>query len=118
MINLNALVEFDCPFTIKGREIDDAPSSVYSPQVWHVDAPHPNDIEIEDSSWEAYSVGYTQQFLYKGAVMHQSEILAGKLASDILNNDGTYVITSVDVMADHEDDDPFPAGWVVLRLKD
>lgn len=133
MSDLNA-IEFDSPFTVfPGGNIIN-PIGVYAPSVEHSET---TDIEIDgcapnDSNWEPFSVRYTGQYGYTGAVMHASEQLSGALAADILATPGTYVICAVEAPCTEDEpcfpDEPnhciehgcdaFPAGWTVLKLKD
>ena len=113
MMPLNSLIEFDQTFTIKDGVILD--SAEYAPSVWHDDV---NDVEIESQYWEAFSVGYTGQYGYKGAVMHASEQLSGKLERDIISTNGTYALVAVEVFPDEDDECPEPAGWMILKMKD
>jgi hypothetical protein len=121
-------VEFDCPFLVgKQREayplhtvpelarLYGFPANVHAPSVWHDDTA---DIVIESDQWEAFSVGYTGQWSYNGAVMHASEYLGGRLADDILETPGVYVVVAVEVFPEEGDEEPEPAGWTVLRLRD
>lgn len=114
---LRTQVEFDCPFEvgISGMLYPRADREVYAPEVYHVDGEqHPRDVEVLSDEWETFSVGYTGQWSYNGAVMHASEYLGGRLADDILTNPGVYVVVSVEDPDDHDS----PAGWTVLKLKE
>jgi hypothetical protein len=64
--------------------------------------------------WEPLS-GYTGQYGYNGAVMHASEYLGGRLAADILDDPGVYVVVTVEVMPTDDEPEPFPAGWAVFH---
>lgn len=122
-------IEFDSPFTVlDGGNIIEPLIPFYAPSVYHSEV---NDIDIESDAWEAFSIGYTGQDRYNGAVMHSSEQLGGALAVDILATPGTYVITAVNVDCydepqcyDTQTDvsdfgcDCEPAGWTVIKLKD
>lgn len=112
-----ARAEFDCPFQVghSGNVYLHPDRSPMAPSVYHDDD---TDIEIESDQWEAFSIGYTGQHGYNGAVMHSSEQLSGRLADDILTTPGTYVIVAVNVLPDDNDTDPAPAGWAVLKLKE
>lgn len=134
--NLNSRVEFDSAFGVDvDGNIIDAPN-VYAPRVEHSDT---EDIYIDSDEWEAFSIGYTGQYSYNGAVMHADEYLGGALAAAILSTPGTYVVTAVEVdcedgacymdcidvdspeeakrARDESGCDCFPAGWTVLTLK-
>lgn len=134
--NLTNEIDFDLAFISDGNgDITNAPN-VDTPRVENSDT---EDIYIESSDWEAFSVGYTGQYSYNGAVMHASEQLTGGLAEDILSTPGTYVVTAVEfecedgecymacIDVDSESEakrlrmtngcDCEPAGWTVLKLK-
>lgn len=96
--------------TDDGRVID-GPRGVYAPEVYHSDT---DDIEVYGDGWEPLT-GYTGQYGYRGAVMHPSEYLGGRLAEDILSTPGTYVVTVVDTPPDDDDSGPELVGWAVLR---
>lgn len=119
---LNAIMEFDHPVEVHADgSVTDGFSNVFSPEVYHVEGQqHPKDVEILSDEWVAFSVGYTGQYGYNGAVMHASEFIGGGLARDILAEPGIYVVTSVEVLPEDDDDDenPEPAGWIVLRRRD
>lgn len=136
-----ANIEFDSPFTVfEGGNVI-APIGIYAPIVEHCEQiDYTINGYAENSDWEKFSVGYTGQYGYNGAVMHASETLSGRLAEDILSTPGTYVVCTVEVNCDdgecymscddleHDSDakelrmthgcDCEPAGWTVLRMKD
>lgn len=117
---LQQIMEFDHPINVRSDgTVTDAPG-VYAPEVYHVEGEqHPKDVEVLSDEWETFSVGYTGQYSYNGAVMHASEYIGGRLADDILATPGTYVVTSVEVYPeDQEDGSDEPAGWTILRRKD
>lgn len=111
-------VDFDHPFRIGfGGVITDAAPGIYGPEsVMHSEE---NDVDIDclNEEWQPFSQGYTGQFGYRGPVMHASEYIGGRLEADILATPGVYVVTSVEVEPDEEDEDPEPAGWIVLKRK-
>jgi len=129
--NLNALIEFDSPFTVEpGGVIADTPG-VRAPSVerdrdfdYLVDGTCPI-----DSVWQAFSGGYTGQYGYRGPIMHAAETLSGALAADILATPGVYVVCAVEAPCTPDDpcfpDEPDyceeygcdsePAGWIVLH---
>ena len=122
-------IEFNNPFTVNPDRSISFPDNVYAPGVEHCPI---NDVLIDSDKWHAFSVGYTGQHGYSGAVRHASEQLSGALESDILTTPGTYVITAVEAPCS-EDDPCFaddyaycvlngcsadPAGWSVLKLNE
>lgn len=104
-------VPFDSPFMISedGSVVftDDYPPNVYDDG---------ESTFSDDSHWEFYSRGYTCQWGVKRSdpVMHPSEYLGGRLARDMWEDCGTYVVTTVTDLGDSGD----LMGWTVLRLLD
>lgn len=135
-MNLND-IEFFCPFTVMegGNVIYPMFDSPYVPSV-ELSENRNIDIYIDGYAdhpeWEAFSVGYTGQHGYSGAIMHSSEQLSGNLADEIISNPGTYVLTPVESPCTEENpcfENEYqycvengcaaaPAGWVVLRMKE
>lgn len=104
-------IEIGCPFEVHSDgTIDEAGQWADVPTVYH----HPeHDIEIEGrQKWTALT-GYTGQYSYNGAVMHNSEYMGGRLEDDVRATPGTYVMVEV---LDLDAPDDMPEGWVVLRL--
>lgn len=109
-------VDFDVAFQVdKDAQVSTSGDPV--PSVWHVSgAQSPHDIRIDGEGWTALT-GYTGQYAYRGAVMHPSEFMGGRLEQDVLAQPGVYALTVV------YDPDPAPeeddiVGWVVLRKDD
>lgn len=110
--NLSREVDFDSPFSVDSQgNVETHVSGYYAPEVYHIDASAPNDVEIGSSDWEAWSTGRSGQHGYRGAVMHASEQLAGGIARDLLSEPGVYVLTTVEDLDDMDN----PAGWIVLK---
>ena len=80
-------------------------------------------IEQSTEQWSFFSAGYTGQYGAKKSDpgMHPSEYVGGRLAEDMIEIGGTFVITAV-VPNVIDDDDPDayyePQSWVVLRKND
>lgn len=80
---------------------------IYTPEVYQPSDEEGNHTgEPSAEGWELMS-GYTSQYGYNGASMHPSEYIGGRLAEDILENDGLYVCVAV------FDDDDDAGTWVV-----
>ena len=104
---LQRIADFDHIFTVSDNgTVADCPEAIYAPTVTHDEDA---DIDIDSPYWEALT-GYTGQYGYNGACMHASEYLGGRLADDVLDNPGVYVVTAV-----YSDDDESPDSWCVLR---
>lgn len=110
------LVEFDCPFwvTEHGRIVTGPPlRDFHAPEVYQDED---GEVVIEDEAWSSWSHGYTGQYMARGsAVMHASESIGGRLERDLLDEAGVYVVTTVEVLPEDGEDDPEPAGWIILR---
>lgn len=117
--------EMDSVFFVTAGAILHGPPGVYAPEVYNDET---EDITIDgrsvvDSGWTPLT-GYTGQHGYRGAVMHTSEYIGGRLAEDIIEMSAEaeaeghpllWAITSVECFPDEEEpEDPTPAGWVVL----
>lgn len=93
-------------------------SKYYAPEVWQEldkDGQAIKEPELFSSNWTLLT-GYTGQYGYNGAVMHQSEYIGGRLADHILKNPGHYVVLVVE--GEGPDYDPEVGerdlvGWVV-----
>lgn len=111
--NLDDVMEFDHPVTVKDGKVVDAPANVYAPELtWYEGDYDDSDLESQanNSGWELLR-GYTGQDGYNGPIMHASEFIGGGLEKDILAEDGTYVAVSVE--SENRDDEP--VGWAVAR---
>lgn len=105
---LDDAVDFDSPFRVVGDGTIERAEHVFAPEVIHVENEH--EPEISGSGWE-FVDGYSGQYGYSGPVMHASEFLGGRMAEDVLDQPGVYVVCSVEVLDDPEN----PAGWALLR---
>lgn len=126
MSTLNDAMEMDCPVWITGGEWTDVPRELPIPHAPDITLETDDDGQLfpgfdadvlnqaKHAGWDVLE-GYTGQYGYRGAVMHPSEYIGGDLARDILAHSGVYVVTVVNCLGG--DDDPEPAGWVVLRLR-
>ena len=108
---LQAIADFEHPFIVNHDGTLSDAVGVYAPEVYHDSA---NDVEVYGDNWEPLT-GYTGQYSYNGAVMHSSEYIGGRLARDILETPGTYVVVVVNVHADADGFEPEPAGWAILK---
>ena len=114
--------DFDHPFTI---DPDGVPtivhaSGVYAPECYHIDGAGPwsptnPDVDLcgSESEWEFASTGYTNQYAYRGPVLHTSESVSASMAQDFVENypGAVFVMCSVECIDDQDN----PAGWVILR---
>ena len=107
--NLTDAIEFDGPFEVTpSGEVITRVGGVYAPEVWYVEGEREPD--VMGSGWE-FVDGYSGQHGYSGPVMHVSEFLGGRMAEDVLDTPGVYVVCAVEDL----DDPDNPAGWVLLR---
>ena len=113
---LNEAVEFYQVFEVESGGLvrlynDYAPDVYEDPE---------NDLVIDNHSWEFFSYGYTQQYAYSGPVMHDSEMLRGSLAEDILATPGVYVPVAYPCADTGDECENWThyEGWVVLKKTD
>lgn len=109
---LNERVEFDSAFEVTADgDVIDRPGML---------TPTYLDDQLDSTTWETWSQGYTGQYSYSGPVMHNSEYLGGRMAADLLADPGVYVVTAAEWSPedDDEDDDLYYEGWVIAKLKD
>lgn len=112
--DLDAMVEFDSPFTIdeSGNLTD---SAEYAPSSY--------DGELDGNGWEYWSHGYSGQYAYRGPIMHPSEFLGGGMARDLLAEPGTYCVIADEHLHSEDcdceetegQDDAMPNGWAVVK---
>jgi hypothetical protein len=113
---LNDIVEFDSPFNV------DENGDVVT-ELTRVDAVASAEL-LEDGTlwldgldagehplWRPVN-GWSQQYGYRGPVMHASELLAGEMARELLRTPGTYSLTAVSSPESEGDD---TAGWLLLQ---
>jgi len=118
--DLNAWTEFGSPFRVHPDGTVSHDHDTLAPEtLYHVETTDDTpgaDVEGLDDGWTLLH-GYTGQHGYRGAVMHASEYLGGKLAEDVLAQPGLYVLCTVEVIDDEtgEQHDE-PAGWAVAHL--
>lgn len=140
--NIDALVEFDVPFRLVPivdhnedvlvsfdvRAQFKTEHVLYTPEVV-VDAELDDHGDLHElgnepliygqGRWDFYSRGYTWQYGVKAndPAMHQSERVGGRLARDMIGEGGVFVITSVEMVFDGDDEyeGDTSSGWVVLR---
>lgn len=122
---LSRLMEFDCPIVVDAvgvaRVIDyGTPGRPHAPEAFHDDAA---DVTLdgvpwrESDAWELLT-GYTGQHGYRGAVMHASEFIGGRMALDILNTPGIYVALAVECEPSDDDVDRWPGDSDAARRDD
>lgn len=132
--NLHEVVEFDVLFRlgtgaasgihcdaldyVPGIPAEHAPSVYVGAEVdRHGDAHINTAPKVEGSGWTLYSRGYTAQYGVESSdpVMHESEDIGGRLAADMIEEGGLFVVTTVRMSIDKEYDGDDVIGWVVLR---
>ena len=110
---LNRAIEFDCPFEVHEDGTVTSAYGLYAPAdvYWIEDTNGSGDIGMDNSSWDPL-YGYSSQYMYRGPVMHPSEYLGGRMAQEMLDNPGIYVVTAVTCFTDDDDD---IAGWIAME---
>lgn len=104
--NLTDVMEFDHVIYSHGDGTVSEPGGMWAPEVYYDDE---TDIDIMGDGWTALT-GWTGQYGYNGAVMHQSEFIGGALADHIIQTRGYYVA----VVVEDVDDPDALVGWAVL----
>lgn len=109
--DLNALMEFDRVIQVhKNGQVSEPLDAPCYPSL--------QDNELDSPKWEFFSVGYTGQDRYDGPIMHDSELIDGALADDILSKPGLYVAV-VSYYTEEEEDTGHlinePSGWAIVR---
>ncbi len=114
---LDELMSFDHVIEVHENGTVSEPENIYAPEVYEG--------QVLAEGWELLK-GYTGQYSYSGPVMHDSEYIGGRLATDILNTPGVYAAVvnysecdqvneedccPVDCNDDHID------GWAIARLR-
>lgn len=109
---LNRAIEFDCPFEVHDDGTVTSAHGLYAPAdvYWIEDTNGIGDIEMDNSSWYPL-YGFSSQYNYPGPVMHPSEYVGGRMAQEMLDNPGVYVVTAVTCLTDDDD----IAGWIALE---
>ena len=124
--NLNDIMEFDHVIEVHpDGTVTDGPRGIYAPErLEHGEGP---DGKVDPygmlGDWTLITTGYSGQYGYGGPIMHNSELIGGRLAEDILSTPGLYV-----ALVCYWPDDPDTAdedrdaggdyieGWAVARL--
>jgi len=114
--DLNKIVEFDSAFRVDEEGNVICADGIYAPDVYVVtdkDGQIIGGAHISGEGW-TFVYGYSQQDSYGGPIMHPSEFLGGRMAQDVLDAPGVYVLCEVIDPDDCED----LIGWVLLERKD
>jgi len=122
--SLNDIMEFDHVIFVSGDgQIHEDFDEMYAPEVYVAldeDGQISADAEVSmiddviGQGWDLLS-GWTGQYRYNGAIMHDSEYIGGGLAAHIRENPGFYVAVVVMGMPYDEDDEYEPVGWAVAH---
>lgn len=123
---LNDAVEFDHFFRVHpDGTVTDSPDSPYLEVSMYQgdDGEWYEEFQIPEG-WHPVT-GYSGQHSYSGPVMHSSEYLGGRMASDVLETPGDYVLKIVESHCNYVDPDSWcseengcdcePEGWVLLH---
>jgi hypothetical protein len=112
---LNAIMEFDHVIRVHDDGTITEPTGIYAPELW--------DGTLDSDRWGFFTTGYSRQDSYAGPIMHNSELIGGGLARDILETPGVYVaVVSHYYTPDENDSDgdgeTLAEGWAVAYLKE
>ena len=106
--SLSDLMDFDHVITVTpGGVVYDGP-----PNLWAPDAYEPEIDATELDGWKLLT-GYSGQHGYRGPWMHQSELIAGGIADDILNEPGHYVAIYSQHEPEESDGETVMGGWAI-----
>lgn len=113
---LSQLMEFDHVIEVSVDHVARGAraSAPFAPEVYHSPG---HDVEVMGDRWEMLT-GYTGQYGYRGAVMHSSEMLSGRMAADILAEPGLYVAVVVEVWPEDAPEDRWPGDSEAERMAD
>jgi len=112
-LDLNKIAEFDSPFLVDEEGNVHETKGIYAPSVYvycDEDGQIEGEPEIDAKGW-SFVNGYSGQYSYAGPIMHPSEFLGGRMARDVLETPGVYVLCVVIDIDDSED----LIGWVLLE---
>lgn len=122
---LNDLMSFGHVVVSDGNGNVTEPSAPeYGPEVVYAKAdadgqlikqPGANDFDIDMFGYGDWDLmrGFTGQYSYRGAIMHQSEYIGGAMEDHIRANAGYYVAVVVDVLLIGETQESENDGWAV-----
>jgi len=108
----------------KGNVTDDFKDTMYGPEVVYAEldedgqcVKHPGnaDFAIDMVGYGDWTLlrGFTGQYSYSGAIMHDSEYIGGRLEDHIRENAGYYVAVMVDGWPADDESESTPVGWAV-----
>jgi hypothetical protein len=99
--------------------VEDTDDAEYGPEVLYVEldddgqmSEEPRPSEIGYGDWVLLS-GFTGQYGYHGAVMHDSEYVGGNLERHIRDTAGLFVAVLVDGELSEDSGESVPVGWAV-----
>lgn len=107
--NLSDLMDFDHVIQVHEDGTVSEPEGIYAPDLY--------DGALESAEWSLFGNYSGQQG--GGALMHNSEYIGGRMASDILDTPGVYVSLVCYWTPEDDDDDDADAdieGWAIARL--
>lgn len=117
---LNDLMTFGHIVQSDGNgNVGDTESYEFGPETVHVEldadeqmSEEPRLSEVGYGDWELLT-GFTGQYGYRGAVMHDSEFVGGDLERHIRETAGLFVTVIVDGELSEESAESVPVGWAI-----
>lgn len=109
---LENLMEVDHVIRVHEDGTVSEPSGVWAPEVYdNGPADGPEDIQVDSPTGHVWTLlsGWSDQYCYRGPVMHPSEYVGGALAQHILDTPGFWVMTIVNSA------DGLTDGWVLAH---
>lgn len=111
---LNSFMEFDSVIYSDGNGNIESVTGIYAPNLYYFETSEGKwELSEDIAPWELMN-GYSGQYSYSGPIMHTSEFIGGKMARDILEQEGYYV--AVVAYYERPDDELDADGWAVARV--
>lgn len=109
---LSELMDFDHVIQVHPDGSVTEPRGIYAPNLY--------DDALEDDAWDFFTRGYSGQDSYSGPIMHNSELIGGRLERDILETPGIYAAVVAYWSPDDDDADAelYAEGWAIVRLRE
>lgn len=106
-MDLNEIMQFDHVVTVDyDGNVTDGPTWLHAPNLL--------DDELDSLEWSLLN-GYSGQSGYRGPIMHNSEFIGGRMASDIISSPGHYVAVVAHWTPENGGVGTGAEGWAVAR---
>lgn len=112
---LNSVMEFDTVIYSDGNGRVETVFAIWPPELYNYLGKDGKHHSALDGPWELMN-GYSGQDSYSGPIMHDSEFIGGRMATDILETEGYYVALIANYFPEEEDGEIESEGWAVARV--